>query len=108
MMAMMLQPHPTHTAASTPFHHQALQLELARSITGQQFVEALNDALEPRLKLMGALGDLEKFKSFFASKQLEKGTNIAMLVRTGETLDVVVTPSKEATYSMVWTGVAHV
>lgn len=70
-------------------------------------MEALNDALEPRLKLMGALGDLEKFKSFFMAKQLDKGTNIAMLVRTGETLDVVVTPSKESSYAMVRRHIYH-
>lgn len=87
-------PHPPHPP-------KALQIELARNITGQQFVDALNEALEPRLRLMGQLGELEQFKQFFINKQLDKGTNIAMLIRAGETLDVLVTPTKEGSYAMV-------
>lgn len=35
---------------------------MARAVEGAQFVEALTEALEPRMRLMGEMATLEQFK----------------------------------------------
>ena len=73
---------------------KTLQIELVRDVDGSTFVEALNEALTPRMSLTGELSTLGKFKSFFEEKKLTKGTNVTLMYRTDATLDVAVTPGK--------------
>jgi hypothetical protein len=53
-------------------------------------VQALEEALTPRLKLSGDMGSLEKFGEYFQGKNLAKGTDVVLLWRAPETLEVVV------------------
>jgi hypothetical protein len=69
---------------------KALQIQLVRDVDGGTFVDALNEALQPRLSLSGELAVLDTFKAFFDGKKLSNGTNIVLLYRGDGTLDVVV------------------
>ena len=44
-------------------------------------LQALEEALAPRLQLMGASAALEEFGNVFRGQSLEKGTNIVMMYR---------------------------
>ncbi|KAL6782242.1 hypothetical protein ACKKBG_A06070 [Auxenochlorella protothecoides x Auxenochlorella symbiontica] len=68
--------------------HKALQIHLVRNVEGTQFVEALAEALTPRMRLSGEMEKLETFSSFFQGQQLSKGSVITLLYRTDATLDV--------------------
>lgn len=52
-------------------------------------VQAIEEALTPRLGVTGEMATLNKFKEFFHGKSLEKGTNILLLWKTEGVLDVV-------------------
>lgn len=52
-------------------------------------VQAIEEALTPRLGVTGEMATLTKFKEFFHGKSLEKGTNILLLWKTEGVLDVV-------------------
>ena len=52
-------------------------------------IQAIEEALTPRLSITGEMATLNKFKQFFDGKSLEKGTNILLLWRTEGVLDVV-------------------
>lgn len=88
---------------------KALQIELVRDVEGAQFVEALNEALKPRMSLSGELGTLDTFMAFFNGKKLTKGTNIVLLYRTDATLDVMVTAARRTSYDGVstWGSCLH-
>ncbi|KAI8471992.1 MAG: chalcone isomerase [Monoraphidium minutum] len=58
---------------------KALVFKLLRDITGQQFAEAINEALAPRAKITGDTAPLQQFVSFFASKQLPKDTQVVFV-----------------------------
>ena len=80
---------------------KTLQIELVRDVEGAAFVEALNEALRPRMSLTGELSLLEQFKSFFEDKKLTKGTNIVLMYRTDGTLDVAVKAQRPEGWSAV-------
>ena len=42
-------------------------------------VQALDEALEPRMSFSGELGMLQDFKSFFLGKKLSSKTNVLLL-----------------------------
>lgn len=52
-------------------------------------LQAIEEALTPRLSVTGEIGTLTKFKQFFQGKSLEKGTNILLLWRTEGVLEVL-------------------
>ena len=81
------------TTPSLPHPHPLRrQFKLLRDITGQQFAEAIDEALGPRLKLCGAEAALQQFTGFFKGRQLPKDTSIAFLWP-------LPAPGKEATLS---------
>lgn len=67
-----------------------LQVQLVRNIEGSQFYEALEDKLAPRLRLTGGSEALQQFGEFVSKQPLEKGTNVLMMWRGSDTLDVVI------------------
>lgn len=68
---------------------KALQIEMVRDVDGSTFVEALEEALRPRMALAGDLSSLEKLRDYFINaKKMTKGTKIVLLYRTDATLDV--------------------
>lgn len=70
---------------------KTLVIKMTRKVEGDQFVGAIAEALEPRMRLTGQMDVLEKFKTFFASKNaLEKGTAINMLWTPAGSLEIVV------------------
>ena len=65
-------------------------------------MQAIEEALTPRLSITGELSTLTKFKEFFNGRSLEKGTNILLLWKTEGVLEVVAKPeSGGADYSQV-------
>ena len=52
-------------------------------------MQALQEALEPRLRLSGDMKPLEQMKAFFAGQNFQKGLNILMLVRPEGVLELV-------------------
>lgn len=80
---------------------KALQIEMVRDVDGATFVEALEEALRPRMSLAGDLSSLEKLRDYFMNaKKLTKGTNIVLLYRTDATLDVLVKIGEEQPVSI--------
>ncbi|GLC45102.1 hypothetical protein PLESTB_001468500 [Pleodorina starrii] len=72
--------------------NKVLALHLVRDVTGEQFTEAINKTLLPRMQLSGDTASLDQFNTYFNSKNLVKGTEVLLLwSMTGE-LDVLVTP----------------
>lgn len=70
---------------------KTLVIKMARQVKGEQFVEAIAEALEPRMRLTGQMDTLEKFKTFFASKEaLEKGTAVTMLWTPSGSLELLI------------------
>jgi hypothetical protein len=53
-----------------------LQFTMLRDLEGQQFSDAVNDKLGPRMQLTGDTASLETFKSFFEGQKLGKGTQV--------------------------------
>lgn len=80
---------------------KALEIELVRNIDGQQFVEALEESLRPRMALSGDLGSLQKLQEFFMSKKLTKGSVVVLVYRVDGTLDVVVREARGAGFDTV-------
>ena len=64
-------------------------------------MQALEKSLTPKLRLTGGTDALQKFGDFINSQSLEKGTDILMLWRGSENLEVVVKPSKSVDYAQV-------
>ncbi|GBF91104.1 chalcone-flavanone isomerase [Raphidocelis subcapitata] len=58
---------------------KAVVFKLLRDISGQQFAEAIDEALGPRMKLTGEGGALADFSAFFSTRQLPKDTQIALV-----------------------------
>lgn len=78
---------------------KGLQIELLRDVDGATFVEALNDALRPRLVLAGESLTLNKFGAIFQGKKLTKGTNILLVYGTDATLDVSIREQRPGDWS---------
>jgi len=57
------------------------------------YLQALEKHLAPRLRVTGGIQALEQFGEFINKQDLEKGTDILMMWRGSETLEVVVKPS---------------
>jgi hypothetical protein len=85
---------------------KALQIELVRDVEGATFVEALNEALRPRMALTGETAILEQFRAFFGEKKLGKGTNIVLMYRTDATLDVAVRGSRPESWAAETPGLS--
>lgn len=65
-------------------------------------VQALNEALEGRMRLTGELDVLSQFRDFFAQRELTSGTQVLLLWRTGEgVLEVKLCPSAGIDYKSV-------
>lgn len=75
-----------------------LQIELVRNIEGQQFVEALEESLRPRMALSGDMGSLQKLQDFFMSKKLSKGTIINLVYKLDSSLDICVRESRPSSF----------
>lgn len=60
-------------------HRQQRQFRLLRDITGQQFADAIDEALGPRLRLAGAAPALQQFTQFFGGRQLPKGATVVLV-----------------------------
>lgn len=54
------------------------------------WLQAIEEALTPRLSVTGEISTLSKFKQFFQGKSLEKGTNVLLLWKTEGSLEVLV------------------
>ena len=52
-------------------------------------MQALQEALEPRLRLSGDMKPLEEMKAFFAGQNFQKGMNILLLARPEGILEFV-------------------
>jgi hypothetical protein len=75
---------------------KSLVIKLVRKVESEQFVGAIAEALEPRLRLSGEMSTLEKFKAFFQAKHsLEKGTTVTMLWRPEGVLELLLRDSDE-------------
>ncbi len=55
-------------------------------------MQAIEEALTPRLSVTGEIGTLNKFKQFFDGKSLEKGSDILLLWKKEGVLEVVAKP----------------
>ncbi|KAK9865812.1 hypothetical protein WJX84_006743 [Apatococcus fuscideae] len=66
-----------------------LQVQLVRNVDGETFFGALQEALEPRLRLSGDMKPLEEMKAFFAGQNFQKGMNILLLARPEGILEFV-------------------
>lgn len=73
---------------------KALQMHLVRGVTGKQFSDALDENLRPIMA--GDEAALSTFSSFFHGKQLDKGTEVALLWRADGPTDVCLRPPSEA------------
>ena len=62
-------------------------------------VQALEKHLAPRLRLTGGMDSLQKFGDFINSQSLQKDTDVLMLWRDGDNLDVGVKPPGSAELS---------
>ena len=71
---------------------KALRVDLVRDVDGATFYSALEEALAPKLRLMGgeAAAALKKFEEFFSARKLTMGTSLALLQRVDGGLDVAV------------------
>lgn len=71
---------------------KVLAVRLLRDVTGEQFAEAIGDALAPRARLTGAGAALEQYVGFLSKTQtIKEGTQIANLwTADGEELQVQV------------------
>ena len=52
------------------------------------WLQAIEEALAPRLQLSGETAKLNKFKQFFEGKTLEKGSDVVLLWNPSGRLDV--------------------
>jgi len=69
---------------------KSLEIELVRNIEGQQFVEALEESLRPRMALSGDMASLQKLQDFFMQKKLTKGSVITLVYKLDSSLDICV------------------
>ncbi len=64
-------------------------------------VQALEDALAPRLRLAGDTGSLTKFGDFLSGRTMEKGTDIILLYRPEGALELAILPPGTSEYTQV-------
>lgn len=63
---------------------KVLQIDLVRDVEGQQFTEALEKVLAPKLRIIGEMKNFELFAKFLGEKKLENGTAIYLMQRSGD------------------------
>ncbi|KAJ9528111.1 hypothetical protein QJQ45_005747 [Haematococcus lacustris] len=81
---------------------KALLIRLVRDVEGQQFLDALNTTLVPRMSLAGETAKLAEFQQVFEGKKLVSGTEIAMVGSVVGDLDVTITgPGASRAYDSV-------
>lgn len=80
---------------------KALDIQLVRDVEGKQFVEALDEALRPRMSLSGDTKSLQTLQNFFSGKKLTKGTVVKLVYKVDSSLDICVKPSRPATFENV-------
>lgn len=67
-------------------------------------VQALNEALDARMRLMGESEVLSSFAEFFNERELTSGTQVLLLWRTADsTLEIKLLPSAAVEYASVRT-----
>ena len=64
-------------------------------------MQALEEALAPRLRLAGDTGSLTKFGDFLSSRTLEKSTDIILLYRPEGVLEMAILPPGSSEYVQV-------
>ncbi len=64
-------------------------------------MQALEDALAPRLRLAGDTGSLTKFGDFLSGRTMEKGTDIILLYRPEGALELAILPPGSSEYTQV-------
>ena len=64
-------------------------------------MQALEEALAPRLRLAGDTGSLTKFGDFLSSRTLEKGTDVILLYRPEGILEMAILPPGSSEYAQV-------
>ncbi|GAX83469.1 hypothetical protein CEUSTIGMA_g10894.t1 [Chlamydomonas eustigma] len=80
---------------------KVLAIRLLRDVEGQQFAEALNKYLAPRMTLSGETAKLDEFMALFMAKKLTSGTEVLLMWNvTGDT-EVLVVPSASDSYKEV-------
>ena len=62
-------------------------------------LQALEEALAPRLRLAGDTGSLTKFGDFLSSRTLDKGTDIILLYRPEGVLETAILPPGTSEYT---------
>ncbi|GLI58762.1 hypothetical protein VaNZ11_000342 [Volvox africanus] len=72
--------------------NKVLTLHLVRDVTGEQFTEAINKSLLPRMQLAGDTASLDQFNAYFNSKNLANNTEVLLLWSMAGDLEVLVTP----------------
>ena len=65
------------------------------------WLQALDEALAPRMRLTGDTASLQQFGGFFQGKKLDKGTNIVMLWRVEGQLELYVAAPGASDFSQV-------
>lgn len=71
--------------------NKALVLHLVRDVTGEQFAEAINKSLAPRMQLAGDTASLDQFNAYFNSKALANNAEVVLLWSLAGDLEVLVT-----------------
>ncbi|GFR43682.1 hypothetical protein Agub_g4790 [Astrephomene gubernaculifera] len=72
--------------------NKAITVHLVRDVTGEQFTEAINKSLAPRMQLAGDTASLDEFNAYFKSKNLVNRTEVVLLWSLAGDLEVLVTP----------------
>ena len=67
-------------------------------------MQALEDALAPRLRLAGDTGSLTKFGDFLSGRTMEKGTDIILLYRPEGVLELAILPPGTSEYTQASTA----
>ncbi|PNH03324.1 hypothetical protein TSOC_010632 [Tetrabaena socialis] len=72
--------------------NKVISLHLTRDITGEQFTDAINKTLLPRMQLAGDTASLDIFNNYFNSKSLGKDCEVLLLWSMAGDLELLVTP----------------
>jgi len=72
--------------------NKVLVLRLLRDVEGQQFVDALNKHLVPRMQLAGEMSKLEQFMAYVGGKSLTNNTEVVMFWNVVGDMEVLVVP----------------
>eukprot|EP00210_Caulerpa_lentillifera_P003125 g2986.t1 len=59
-----------------------LQITMARDVSPDQFIEAIDEALGPKIRFIGASNVFDSFKAYFSKQNLSKGELLIVLLGT--------------------------